>query len=379
MQTKYGRRHESGKKMRYNLEKRGRKQMIRRRMMHMFLALCVLIAAGANAECLQFAEECPPMIRQMLDDHGFSDARVVCGAMIGGEESCAFLVAQGGTGREVIGLRWTENTGKAAVDSFGSCGLELAGAPSVTTLIEGEHPVGRRFVLGLENGDRYEFVSAFAGGWNLYRYTNADGFCCTLNSGRMYTEQSDCFVPCSAWLGNWPDLGLFPKNEKEVAAFALSRWEGIHGRSLVWGAHLREKPTSSSRSLGRLHVVLAEVLEQKPGKTHPWYRVRIGQTEGWVSGPYVVDAGESRNFAFNASLGTPWAVTRAECMLYSAADGGEASGMLPAGTFMQVLAEAENGRALVLVTDEPQNFRLDAPGRSGYVRMEDVEIHQPGR
>ena len=154
-------------------------------------------------------------------------------------------------------------------------------------------------------------------------------------------------------------------------------WEGVNDRCLVWGANLRVKPTSSSRSLGKYHVALAEVLEEKPGKQLPWYRVRIGNAEGWVSGPYAVEPIDQEGFAHNGSLGIPWAEAQAACSLYASMNESDVLLTLRSQTFMQVLAQTEDGWAHVLVTDRAQDFSLFASGTYGYVRTDAILLHSP--
>lgn len=330
----------------------------------MLLCLTVFPCAGAVE------------ITDLLKEHGYADWQVICGSVLeDNETSYAFLITESGAERSLTGMQW--DASGVCVEPYGACGLVLEEAVSITALNEGSHPIDRRFVLQMADGSSWEFVSTFRSGWRVYRYNGPDGFVCTLNSGRLSTPAAQAVIPQSSWLGNWPDLSSFPKSEKEAAFFARQCWESTDGRSLVWGAHLRQKPSASSQSLGKVHVALAQVLEEKPGTHQPWYRVKIGSVTGWVSGPYVVSPLDPETFAHNGSLGIPWAKTIEACDLHSTMDERETIRTLPAGTFLQVLAQAESGWAYVLATNEPRDFSLSADGTYGYVRLETIEIHSP--
>lgn len=317
-------------------------------------------------------------VTALWEEHGYADWQVLCGSMLEDREtSYAFLITESGGERSLTGLQWSTGASDVRIESYGSCGLALEEAVSITALNEGSNPIDRRFVLRMADGSSWEFVSTFRSGWRVYRYTGPDGFVCTLNSGRLSTPSAQAVVAQSSWLGNWPDLSRFPKSEKEAAVFARQCWESTGGRSLVWGAHLRQKPSASSQSLGKVHVALAEVLEEKPGSNLPWYRVKIGSVTGWVSGPYVVSPLDTESFAHNGSLGIPWAKPIEACDLCSAMNERETIRTLPAETFLQVLAQTESGWAYVLATNEPRDFSLSAEGEHGYVRLEAIEIHSP--
>lgn len=364
--------------------------MLQKRFSCFILLLCLLLpvtvcAQQTTEQVFHFGPDCPAHIRQMLDANGYADASVVCGASIERERydernmpveaSTAFLIIQQDGQRSLTGLRWIKGTATVSVESCGDCGLDLDSDISLAAVVDGNNPINRRFALRMEDGSSWEFVSTEQGSWRVYRYTGPDGFACTLNGGRLRAGNHYFYLPHSGWLGNWPDLSAFPQSAEEASNFMGQCWEGINDRALVWSANLRLKPTGSSRSLGKYHVALAEVLDEKPGKTLPWYHVRIGNAEGWVSGPYVVDPTDQEGFAFNGSLGIPWAETRAECALHAAMDNSSPLLTLPAKTFMQVLAQTEDGWAHVLVTDQPQDFSLSAEGTYGYVRTEFIDLH----
>ena len=358
----------------------------------LFLLVCMLlfhfsVSAETTEQTADFLSVCPPHIREMLDANGCAEMQVVCGASIererydergaSAEVSTAFLIIERNDQRSLTGLNWVIGTSNVHVESYGSLGLDLSKAVSMEAVIDGSSPINRRFALRMEDGAAWEFVSTEQSSWRIYRYTGPDGFVCTLNSGKLRAGEHYYYLPHSGWLGNWPDLSRFPKSAEEASNFMGQCWEGVNDRSLAWGANLREKPTGSSRSLGKYRIALAEVLEEKPGKNQPWYHVRIGNAEGWMSGPYVVDPIDQEGFAFNGSLGIPWAETKTECSLHASMDTADVLLALPSQTFMQVLSQTEDGWLHVLVTDQPQDFSLSAPGTYGYVHADCVVLHSP--
>jgi len=372
--------------------KGGRREMLQKKIIGWIVLLCLLLAAAAYAgelteKTMNFGADAPDFIRQMLSENGYADASVVCGALIEregydernapNEVSTAFLITERGGQRELTGIQWAIGTSNVHMESYGSCGLDLDDAVSINAIIDGSSPINRRFALRLKDGSVWEFLSTYQSSWRFYQYIGPDGFVCRLNSGRMNTDSHYFYVPCSAWLGNWPDLSRFPTSDEEASDFMGQCWAGVNDRCLVWGANLRTKPTGSARSLGQYHVALAEVLEEKPGKQLPWYHVRIGNAEGWISGPYVVSPTDQEGFAFNGSLGIPWAQAQTDCPLYAAMSDKNALMILPPQTFMQVLAYTEDGWAHVLVTDRPQDFSLAALGTYGYVRLDSIALHSP--
>ena len=344
-------------------------------------------AAETGERTEHFENSCPSHIREMLDENGYANAQVVLGASIEREAydqqgrpmevSTAFLITEQKGQRSLTGICWVIGTPDVHIESYGERGLDLKKAVSLTALIDGSSPINRRFALRMEDGSEWEFLSTEQSGWRVYRYTGPDGFACMLNGGRLRAGNHYYYLPHSGWLGNWPDLSLFPKSAEEASNFMGLCWEGISDRCLVWGANLRTEPTGSSKSLGKYHVALGEVLGEKPGKNQPWYHVRIGNAEGWMSGPYVVDPVDQEGFAFNGSLGIPWAEAQAECTLHASMDADDVLLTLPENTFMQVLAQTEDGWLHVLATGKPQDFSLSASGTYGYVSTDAAEIHSP--
>lgn len=143
---------------------------------------------------------------------------------------------------------------------------------------------------------------------------------------------------------------------------------------LIWGVNLREEPTSRSRSLGRYHLALAQVLGWEPGAETAWHHVRVGDTQGYVSGGYVSFPANWPDFAYRASSPCPVTTAAAGSRLMADMDGGGALCVLEAGERLLVLAETEDGWLHVFVPEDEPDDTLDQPGTYGYLRREDVTL-----
>lgn len=165
------------------------------------------------------------------------------------------------------------------------------------------------------------------------------------------------------------DADTFPRTPDDLDCLAQQYPLSDQG-TYVFAANLREKPTGRSRSQGVYRWAPAQVLESKPGVQSPWYKVRIGDTEGWMSGPYV----ESKPYTVNHGLGqvTPPAIAqcKSETNLYLSPEG-KIKQTLPAGTAMHIIADC-GGWYHVVLPRENITWKLDAEGTYGYVRMTEV-------
>lgn len=152
----------------------------------------------------------------------------------------------------------------------------------------------------------------------------------------------------------------------EKLAMGAEAWERIEANLETYyaqGANLREKPTGKSRSLGVYRGAFAEKLDAAPGTQHPWYKLRIGDTVGWMSGAYVKHGG---------NLMPPPAVAQCDAAtdLYLFL-GGKVKQTLPAGTAMHIIADCDGWYHVVLPREDIA-WKLDELGTYGYVRMADV-------
>jgi|GEM_PF-3380333 len=161
--------------------------------------------------------------------------------------------------------------------------------------------------------------------------------------------------------------------------------------SLNLGVNLREKPTGHSKSLGLLKPGLPlNVLGQTPGTQFPWYHVRIGSLQGYVSGMYLEIPPRNRDgslqmndekwlSALSGTIGyNPVPVARSldDIRLRETADEvSEAAFEYPKNTLLHIICEAENGWLYVMAPREEISWDVDREGHGGYVRREEIAIY----
>ncbi|MBR4080435.1 MAG: SH3 domain-containing protein [Clostridia bacterium] len=161
---------------------------------------------------------------------------------------------------------------------------------------------------------------------------------------------------------------------------ALEQWAQAHPIELaadeayMGGANLRKEPTGSSRSHGQyLTPVRVKVLGQAPGQDFPWYNVRVGNTEGWVSGAYFyTKETDTTNLCMAVNHMQPVARLRKSAQLLSS-PGGEAIAALPAETEMHVLVISGSWAQVVLPRGE-LGWHADWEGTFGYVPLSSLTM-----
>ena len=346
----------------------------------MLLALALPVAAhgqtvrqtvvedGRTRETLvTFAQDAPQAVRDLMGGHGLGDARCVCGAALEVEPmagdgnvdgllftSSALMVVERGGAYALVGLRWEPGGSNARVEDFGAMGLPLGEGCTVRPLWD-------------ENKRMCAFGFCFL--WR--RAGRRTAF--SLNA-EVETDGERFCVPVKTWLAERTRLDSLPLTAGEARRLEEESRAALEGTDLclIWGANLRTEPTSRSRSLGMYHVALAQVLGQEPGTEVPWYHVRVGETEGYVSGRYVAFPADWANFVRRASVPCPVAET----------DGGPLMGEMDGGALctleaerrLLVLAETEDGWLHVFVPEDEPDGTLDQPGTYGYLRREDVTL-----
>ncbi len=179
----------------------------------------------------------------------------------------------------------------------------------------------------------------------------------------------------------WPedaafiDGDTFPTTEE-----ALRAWAAQHPLSTdvtyIYGANLRQRATSKSATLGKYHYAPLTILGQEPGTEFPWYHVRIGDTEGYVSGNYVASPGDRvRSNNYLGAQCTPLRVAQAVPGVSLYADmSGAVKQALPEGASALILAQADGWYHVVLAQDGewfvPENAVY------GYLRARDVQVYE---
>ena len=344
-----------------------------------------------RATLAAFAEEAPQAVRSLMDGYGLGDARCVCGAALEKEPmagdasadgllftSSALVVVERGGAYALAGLRWEPGGSNARVEDFGALGLPLDGDCAVEPLWDEDTRLcDFELLLSTEaGGGRWRFGYNTQSGWFVREYVGADGArMAFLMDGSVAAGGGRFYLPVKPWLAERTRLDSLPLTAGEARAMEQESRAAFEGTDLciVWGANLREEPTSRSRSLGMYHVALAQVLGQKPGTEVPWYHVRVGDTQGYVSGRYVSFPADWADFAYRASGPCPVTTAVAGSRLMTAMDGG-ALCTLEAERRLLVLAETEDGWLHVFVPEDEPDGTLDQPGTYGYLRREDVTL-----
>ncbi|MED9822105.1 MAG: SH3 domain-containing protein [Christensenellales bacterium] len=178
-----------------------------------------------------------------------------------------------------------------------------------------------------------------------------------------------CVVPnrLAAW--NRED---YPTNVEEAQRYAQEHQPVLEaGQAYISGVNLREKPTGLSRSLG-IYSARVTVLGSQPGTQAPWYHVRVGDTEGWVSGQYLLDGSQfdARLYSLSAALVIP-ARALCETPLFRQPDGEAFARLLP-GALMHVLEEQDGWLHVILPKEGELAPLVDWDGVYGYVRADAV-------
>ncbi len=344
-----------------------------------------LAAAGAGeSPCaiLTFQQDVPGEIRQLLDSHGYARAQVLCGGAVLPDRTgdlspdwdLAVLIAELDGRRQFIGLQWLDSAGDFVLNVYDIQGLDLDQVTAVEPTVKGVELFRRLFGLRMEDGGLYQVYAGFGTSWRLFRYVSPAGEEIGLLGGELSFGGERRYVVAGNRLDDPRTFAEFPTSCEAAARWAEASWAGVlaDGRALIWGANLRQQPTGTSQSLGKYVVAMGEMLDQQPGKQYPWIQVRIGETVGWVSGLYVATPEDRQRFAAHCS-GAAYAAASGAAVLFRQPDAAAASVALPEGTFMQVLAETEDGWLHVLVTGDSPDLRPEAAGAYGYVRAEAVE------
>lgn len=249
-----------------------------------------------------------------------------------------------------------------------------------------------RCFLAVTYGEEAYLLTGGLSPWELIYYQRLDGqgggTMIRYDLGTVEVQTLGEVLPKKAY---WTDTGfLLPvyaecisADDYPVTRDALEAWSAAHplalaqGEGYASGANLRQKATGSSHSLGMLTKTRVAVLESAPGRDLPWYHVRIGGVEGWVSGNYCATPGnlfKNEQDAYReANLMTPVAQVRGETPLLSA-PGGAQQVALPAGTLVHVLAE-DSDWLLVNVPAGEMTWQEDwASGTVGFIRRSQAEV-----
>lgn len=192
----------------------------------------------------------------------------------------------------------------------------------------------------------------------------------TIRDG-VYREQGKYKCSTPLRLAAW-DMESFPRDGAQLQQYAEAHQpQHSESQAFLCGANLREKPTSKSRLIGR-YSARAEVLGSRMGTVEPWYHVRVGDTEGWVTANYCLNGSQYdiRYYSMGAAWVNPARADR-EIELRKSPNGEVFARLLP-GAMMHVITETDGWLHVIV----PQNGELgpmaDWDGVYGYVRASEV-------
>jgi hypothetical protein len=172
---------------------------------------------------------------------------------------------------------------------------------------------------------------------------------------------------------DYVDAAQFPKSAEECHTASAQSFTLPDGYGVTQGVHLRAETSSHSADLGMYEPgTLVQVLETLPGDPYPWYRVRVGLLEGYMSSTYVT-YGSSADIA-GALLHKPLNVAKAKkaCALKKGTGWLDGPVMdITAGTKMHVIATCGDWLHVVIPQGEI-GWAMDVKGTYGYVKASDV-------
>lgn len=188
----------------------------------------------------------------------------------------------------------------------------------------------------------------------------------------MQHESFHCVLPGYLEL---LDADEVPHSHQELEAWAQAHPIRLDaGEAYMGGANLRTQATGGSRSHGQyLSPVKVAALGQKPGRQFPWYNVRVGDTEGWVSGAYfyTMDT-DATNLCMAVNRMQPVGRLKAAASLLRT-PGGEALASLPAETEVHVLVTSGSWAHVVVPRGE-LGWHADWDGDYGYVPVKSLTM-----
>lgn len=204
--------------------------------------------------------------------------------------------------------------------------------------------------------------------YRWYRMTNRD------SAGQAATVTSTP-VLLPLFLDFW-DISTFPRSE---AAFYEAEGDVLpDGLGVVAGVRLRRETSTRSDILGDYFGgVPVEVLEELPGDPYPWYRVRIGRAEGYMSSLYVAYPGSvcsMEPLQRSSSLPPMAAVTTDTALKVGTGWLDKSLATLPAGTRLRVLAEQGDWLHVAVADGHMGWLALTGGLEDGYVKAADVHI-----
>lgn len=346
-----------------------------------------------------FEDEAPALLKQALLDAELGEGKTVCGAMH------EYVLKPGETQADME----PSHTALLALERNGVCTLAglsrddgepwravelgekmLLSGRAFTIAMEGDRPSEFVFQVryptsdgGMESYafrkaslwevDWYQRTDAQGAGWRISSFS--DGFIVdTLPTQEGSAVAYNAYLP--VWTEYMDSIAAYPTTEEELKNLVETTWTAFDGTDIAaaGGVNLRTKATSHSDSLGVYGMgTLVHVLGQEKGRDAPWYHVRVGHVEGWMSGVYVAFP-RTREFVRSRGY-IPLPVGRANqtvTLRTAMSDQSEAVCEVAQDTLMHVLNEPVNGWVHVMIPQGELSWQMDSDGTSGYLREEEI-------
>jgi len=395
-----------------------------KRVLALLFVLC-LLASSALADTFSlednrnlrydvetFASDLPSGLREALDRTPFAADEVLCGAVVGyyyhnlGETPTrhALIAVQRGETRLLLAAE--QKAGKWDIWPASETLLRDGADFTITvTPLYGRYSAGQEIIASalltvdygtdqflLSVGDmmsqpsricslhQYRRLDASGSGLILKQEGPGQLFAQIMENGQSQRAEYPADQPGHYTL-RWPedasfiDGDAFPTTEE-----ALRAWAAQHPLpsdvTYIYGANLRQRATSKSASLGKYHYAPLTILGQELGTEFPWYHVRIGDTEGHVSGNYIASPEDRvRSFNYLGAQCTPLRVAQAASGANLYADmSGRVKQALPEGASALILAQADGWYHVTLAREGEWYVPEDAV--YGYLRAGDVQVYE---
>jgi len=362
---------------------------------------------GYIARATVFGADLPQDLRQVLDANGFKGFHCYCGALreyiyeetMTRDSPTAALVALEDAGqRTLVGLQliskreWIiSHLGPKSLLQGREFYITITDLDNVSTL-----SLGSRFSVMYPRSDggmeSYGFDVYPPWYVRTYESVNAQGKGIAILNGFPYYGFRLAELPFDTSIDNlpyhrayvplWPEYmtGItdFPTSWEGAKRVAQASWKRFDGADLAiaHGANLREKAAGSSKWLGALGPgALVHVLDQQKGPQYPWYHVRVGELEGWISGPYVKFPGTEDFDAMMWYLPLSLARAKETVALRSSPDllGGIVM-EIPKDTLIHMMLALADDWLYVMVPRGAISREMDVDGAAGYIRADDVAM-----
>ncbi len=163
----------------------------------------------------------------------------------------------------------------------------------------------------------------------------------------------------------------FPKTAAQCRAAMETTAAVPQGYGVSSYVHLRQKPSSRATDLGMYRLgTLVQVLGTEPGSNFPWYHVRIGTVEGYMSGNYVDYYDDLRSVSPSAVANL--AITTVGVALKKTTNSfAQTVEELPAGTVVRVLANSGSWLH-ISIPQSAEDWLMQPDEISGYISADAV-------